>query len=310
MVIANTIRSWLLLVPLIPSIMVTIFNLYHLLSSRALRTALNNHIIILLLLVGLIETLTDVLWNIYFLRTNNPLSSTSTFCNIWVFISSSTFVIIYILMAWASIERHILVFHSNWFATASSRFFFHYLPLTICIVWPIIFYSLTLLILPYDYPFYYNKRQCGRYTCIYLVNWVGLWDSIVHYIIPALIVVTFSMALLARVIYHKYQIHQRVTWRNYKKLVAQLLPISTLYLCLLFPPMTLYSAYSTGLPRTVAPDYFSDGVFFWFWIILFTPFASVTSLPDLQTKCRRFFPFRRATRAIAPQTLTMNRLQT
>jgi hypothetical protein len=123
MIIAYSIHFWLYLVPIIPSVLVTIFNLYHLLSSRALHTAPNNHVIILLLSCGLIQTLTSIVWYIHYYRTGTVLSSTPTFCGTWVFIDSS-------------MERHILVFYPNWFATKSKRFLFHYLPLAICILWP------------------------------------------------------------------------------------------------------------------------------------------------------------------------------
>ncbi|CAF4164746.1 unnamed protein product, partial [Adineta steineri] len=89
MAVSLILHSWLLLVPLIPSVIVAIFNLYHLLSSQALRTALNNHVIILLLCVGLISSVTDYVWTGYYYRTGIALSSTPAFCLAWVFISAS-----------------------------------------------------------------------------------------------------------------------------------------------------------------------------------------------------------------------------
>jgi len=309
MTISYPVRSWLLLVPLIPSIFVTIFVLYHLLISRALRKALNNHVIILLVSCGLIEELTDVSWYIHFYRTGTVLSSTSGFCYSWVLFSSILFASISILMAWASMERHILVFNPNWVATKTKRFFFHYLPLSICILWPTIFYLLMLLILPCNVPFNYNKRLCNRYTCVTNIPWASLFDSIAHYILPAFVTVIFSVALLARVLYSRYRIRGRIDWRNYKKMAGQLLPISALYILLQLPPMTMYAAYSAGLPRTVATSYYSDSIFFNYWVILFTPFASAVSLPELGKKCRKCFLFWQRRRAVAPESLTMTRIK-
>jgi hypothetical protein len=65
MTISNIVLSLLYLVPMILSVIVTIFVLYHLLIDRALRIALNNHIIILLLSSGFIESVIDGMWYIY-----------------------------------------------------------------------------------------------------------------------------------------------------------------------------------------------------------------------------------------------------
>jgi hypothetical protein len=70
---------------MIPSILVSIFLLYHLLITPALRKAINNHVIILLLSFGLIEMLTDVIWLIYYYQNGIVLSSTPAFCVTWVF---------------------------------------------------------------------------------------------------------------------------------------------------------------------------------------------------------------------------------
>lgn len=123
-VISNSVRSWIYLVPLIPSIFVTIFDLYYFLSSRALCTAINNHVIILLRFLDLISKLTDFVWNIHYYRTGTALSSTSTFCLAWLFIDTTLFTSISILMAWAPIERHVIIFYPHLLAAKTKRFFF------------------------------------------------------------------------------------------------------------------------------------------------------------------------------------------
>ena len=115
MTISSYIRSWILLVPLIPSILVSIFVLYHFLSNRALRTSINNHAIILLLIFGLLDELTDLPWQIHFYRTTVPLFRTPEFCRAWVLISSYTYIDVFVLMAYTSIERHFLIFYPRLF---------------------------------------------------------------------------------------------------------------------------------------------------------------------------------------------------
>ena len=264
--------------------------------------------IILLLICGLIEELTDMLWTIYFTCAGTVLSSTPAFCSTWVFVGPTAYIATYILMAWASIERHILVFYPNWFRSKTKCLFFHYLPLAICILWPVLFYFVILIILPCDVTFNYNKKYCGRYNCLINIPWATWTDSIGNYIIPAFTTVIFSVALFVRVLYNRYRIRGRIDWRNYKKLAGQLLPISILYLLLQFPPTILYAAYTFGLlPWSVGADYYSDSFFFSYWVILFTPFASIISLPDLKMKCTNVVLFWRKRRAVGPTVLTISR---
>ncbi|CAF4085750.1 unnamed protein product, partial [Adineta steineri] len=41
-------------------------------------------------------------------------SQTPTFCMIWKFLDSFIYASIAKLVAWASIERHIIIFHNKW----------------------------------------------------------------------------------------------------------------------------------------------------------------------------------------------------
>jgi len=168
MTIPNIVLSWLYLVPLIPSVILAIFVLYHLLIDRAFRTALNNHIIILLLSSGLIESVIDGVWYIYWYRTGTVFSATPAFCTAWSIINSAFDVSIHIQMAWASIQRHILVFHPNWFGSRRKCFFFHYLPSVVCILYPIIFYF-TMFMIPCDIPFNYSAKQHSSHSFLVLL---------------------------------------------------------------------------------------------------------------------------------------------
>jgi uncharacterized membrane protein YfcA len=54
------IQYWIFLVLIIPSIICSLFGIYHFLRERTLRQVLNNHIVILLLIINLFYELTDV----------------------------------------------------------------------------------------------------------------------------------------------------------------------------------------------------------------------------------------------------------
>ena len=293
------IRFWFYLVPLVPSILCSIFVLHRLLAKRALRTAPNNHVVILILSFGLLYEITDVVWYTDFYRTGAPLSATPAFCLTWIFIDASVYVTITLLMAWASIERHILVFHPDWIATKTSCFFIHYLPMLICSVYPATFYAYMFFVESCDVPYDYSVPTCYRYPCVDRRPLVALWDSVVHNLLPIFIIVIFSMALCARVVHHRCRAHGRVAWRTYRKMSVQLLSISAIYFVFLLPPMTMYAVYTAGVSWRVASNYFSIALYFTYYTVLLTPFVCAASLPTTRRKFQRP-AFLRGRRAIGP----------
>jgi hypothetical protein len=65
--------------------------------------------------------------------------------------------------------------------------------------------------------------------------------------------------------------------------------------------MILYTAYSIGLNYTIGFTYYIDSVSLTFWVILFSPFACVSSLPNLKAKCKNVIFFWRKNHAVDPQ---------
>ena len=75
-------------------------------------------------------------------RHYNSFSMFIPVCLMWWFIDYGFYGAVTVYLAWGSIERHILVFHSHQLLrTQRQRFFIHYLPLIIL--------SIYLLALPY-----------------------------------------------------------------------------------------------------------------------------------------------------------------
>lgn len=287
MAISSSVRFWLYLIPFLPSLVFTILGLYRLRFGRALGLTLKNHGKFLLLSCVLIGELSDVPWHIHYYYTSTVLSSTPGFCIAWAFISSTTSVSISIIIAWTSIERHIATFYPQWLTTNTKRFFLHYVPLSTCILYPLCIYSVIFFTLPCDAPFHYEDRLCNRSECIFRNQFIALLDSITNYLIPVCVTVIFTVALLARVVYYRYRTFDRVEWDKYKKIAVQLLPISIFYIIIQLPPMVLYTAYSSGLSRHIASDYYDDCIYFRYWIILFIPFIYVTPFTIVQKRNRK-----------------------
>jgi hypothetical protein len=137
-------RFWLFFFSFLLSIICCLFVLYHLLFDRVLRRTLNNHVIIVLLFNTLLYQLTSIPLHLsyYFLSTVWPAAP--QVCLIWMFIDGGLFTLALILVAWASIERYILIFHDKWMATRKKRFFVHYLPLVVIFVYCFLFHAVTM----------------------------------------------------------------------------------------------------------------------------------------------------------------------
>ena len=268
--------------------------------------AVNNHVMILILSFGLLFEITVFPWHIHFYRTGVSLSSTAAFCRIWAFADCLFNASIGILVAWGSIERHILIFHSKWVANSKQRFFLHYLPLGIIPMCPVMFYAIVFLILPCDAPLDYSAPLCDRYTCIVSIPAVALYDNIAHYLLPVFAIVIFSLGLLVRVLWHKYRSRGRIEWRNYRKMAVQLLSIAAIYFVFVFPTACLIVAYQIGVFSDLGSDYFLIPAYFSYYTVFLTPFVCVVSLPELRSKCRQLVCLRRRNE-IHPVSTTFTR---
>ncbi|CAF5036316.1 unnamed protein product, partial [Rotaria sp. Silwood1] len=74
---------WLLIIILIPSIICSFLHLYHLISKRTLRVALNNHPIIALICTTFFIQLIDIPLYIHYLRLGYVWPQTAVYCVIW-----------------------------------------------------------------------------------------------------------------------------------------------------------------------------------------------------------------------------------
>ncbi|CAF2649146.1 unnamed protein product [Rotaria sp. Silwood2] len=284
MTMDETARFWFLLIFLVPSIMCSIFDLYHFLFDRTLRQGLHNHSIIVILFFCLLFECTDIFWLVYNYGTGHVLLLTETFCMIWHFIDHIGFLLISSIVAWASIERHILIFHDKWLITRNKLFFIHYFPLISLIIYSFVFYTMAFFIFSWEHTFNYSETQCGFNDGLFHPRIIAVWDSVANNILPTLIIVIFNAALIFRVLYQKHRLHQRIHWRNYRKMTVQMLSISSIFFCLYFVPMLLYTAYTIGLSRSFAHDYYDTSIYLFYFVIIFLPFICAVSLPELRAK--------------------------
>ena len=153
-VVPKGLRFWSQLIVLIPSIICSFFVLYHFLFDRNLRRALNNHVFVVIIIIGLIAELTVYPWKLYNLRLTEIWIRSPTFCLIWWFINESTYPIQTFLIAWATIERHILIFNDRLMKEKRWRLLLHYFPIIASLLYGFILYSYTFFFPPCDNQYY------------------------------------------------------------------------------------------------------------------------------------------------------------
>jgi hypothetical protein len=182
----------------------------------------------------LISEVTIYPWMLYFYRYNGVWERSPIFCQIWGFLDWGIYITQTILFAWATTERHILIFHDKWVSTREKRFFMHYLPPILILLYCLIFYVIVYF-LPVCENIFNNSIMLCVKPCIFYDYIFSMWEMIVHQIIPAVIIIVFSIALFVRVLWQKHRIHQPVQWRKHRKMIIQVLSISVLYLFFFFP---------------------------------------------------------------------------
>jgi hypothetical protein len=284
----RSIRFWLLLVFDIPSVACSIFLLYHLFVNKTLRRVLNNHIIIVLLLVNFVSQLIDTSTYLNYLRSGKVWTSTPAMCIVWIIAGYQFYVFSTLLVALASIERHILVFHHTWISTWRRRLLIHYMPLVILLLY-CTSYGMVLvgLLLRDGYSYDYEKQFCGT-LAIWIQNYpiLSILDLIFNEIMPAPLIAIFSIALLVRVLLLKKRIHRRIQWSKQRKMSIQLLSISTLFLLINFPPILLYIAIliqgEENLPGNAGAHVYFN--YLTYYQITLLPFICLGSLPEISKK--------------------------
>ena len=282
------VRFWLLLFSDAPSITCSLLLLHYLIHDRTARTALNNHVIILLLSLGLTTQLIEIPFYLSFIGNNGVVKpSVPATCLAWWFVSFGMYNGGTILMAWAAVERHILVFNYKLISTSRGRFFVHYLPIGILLLYVFVFYIYVLFFFPCEMNYEYSVPICGAYPCYQQDPFVGMWEFIVNNIVPSLLVAVFSMVLLIRVVRQKRRLNQRVQWGKQRKMTIQLVSLSALNIVFNIPLNLMSLARLCGLPDDYGVDVQQYFYFSCYFLIFLFPFVCLTSYSEFCMKVKQ-----------------------
>ncbi|CAF4104787.1 unnamed protein product [Adineta steineri] len=302
-------RFWFLIILNTLSILCTGFVLYHLLFDRILRQAMNNHVIIILLIINfLIETI-DMPFILRFYRFPTTWYITVSLSQFWSFIDYGFYSAQLILFAWAAIERHILIFHDRWVSTKRKRFFFHYFPIAIIIIYCFMYYLVVIVFLACKTMNVQNPINGVPVPCVYNYSFYVKWDLFCHQIIPSIIIAVFSIGLLARVLHQKTRLHRAIEWRKQRKMTIQLLSTAVVYQVFNFPWAFLQFCHFLNLPIDEDRQVFRVAFFSPYYVIGFLPFLCCASLPELMKRMKKLLFWQRRPQIVHPEILSMNPLQ-
>jgi hypothetical protein len=204
-------------------------------GRRQLRKTISFHVIFLLLFNSFLFVTVALPLTEAYMYTSYVYPSSDIFCSFWNWFHYSVNIVNLFLMAFISIERNLLVFKPNIFRSERGKFLFHYCPILFCVIYPPTFYIGAIFICQCTNYYDYTQLLC-TWPC-YFGN--QIWSSIDLFFnnyVPLLIIPIFCAILYIRVYLQKQSMQLKVNkWRRDKKLILQLLIISSLYLTMWMP---------------------------------------------------------------------------
>ncbi|CAF1139615.1 unnamed protein product [Adineta ricciae] len=245
--------------------------------------------------------LTDYPFALIYYSYRRVIPATPSFClwwNWWVYSLSAALVW---STAWGSIERHLLIFHSNLVSTKRKQFYFHILPAFIVMLYPFIFYFVVIFCSPCENYWNYNYVFCLQPCFAYSMSAVALYDFVMHVLVPLTIITVSNVSLVARVLWQKRK--RPRDWRRKWKLTTYLISITIFFVITWYPTAINTIVYM----YTLSPLSIDLQVkYFFFLPVLLGISLPMISLFFLQDFKKTVFRFQRVT--VNPQTFNRQTL--
>lgn len=139
------IKFWMLVVLSTTSAFCAILVLSYFYRNRR-NILLHHHLTMALVLTSLIQMTTELPLSMIFYSQGVVISSKDALCTWWNFWDYTTQGIGLFLMAWGSLDRHLLIFHARMLNTKWKRIVFHALPIVIAILFNPVFYFFAIIV--------------------------------------------------------------------------------------------------------------------------------------------------------------------
>jgi len=193
-------------------------------------------------------------------------------------------------MLWASIERHILIFHDRFINSRKRRWFIHYIPLITICIYITLFYAIVIFYPFCGNTFYYTRIVCDGSCYFTDVVRLSFYDHLMHSTIPALLISFLNMMLLIRILWQKYfRMRQTIGRQKYHRMFLQLFPVSVLYIVGVVPFGLLNCIHMFGLWTDVGVDVQIQLFYAFYFMDALLPFVFLLGMPNLYSKlsCKR-----------------------
>ncbi|CAF1633423.1 unnamed protein product [Adineta ricciae] len=217
------------------SIPLSITIIIHLYTKKGELRSLSDTILIILLLISLIDILCNQSGIIVYFALSYVWPSRSVYCLLWNYFNYLDYYLNLYLTVWASIERHILIFHHLFFDRPGKQLYFHKIPLIGIVSYGIFVYLGLIIFNPCTNHFQMSEAWCGG-ICFTNIPIEYFYDFVVNSVFPICAIIILNLSLLIRVINRKIHLKQnRITWKKCRKLTIQMITISSIYLICFLP---------------------------------------------------------------------------
>lgn len=302
----NVILFFVLLFISIPSVCINIFAIYRLHGN----TKLSVFVFRTILHVSLFTTCICIPFFLLELHYNSDFPLSALTCKLWLIIDYASIVCLGLLVSWASIQRHILIFGPIHIKKLQSSFKFKLIPTLLAISFPLLWYSTLATQCTYNTGFNVSF-ECR--PCFENEKSIFLIDTIISLLVPLFITIIVTTLLVIRIVRLRYQVSHIATkkWRRCKRLTRQMILFSMIYSIGLLPYVltNLNSLYELwpfmNLPWCIQ---ISDA--FTYVPCCFSSFLSIYAFPEIWSRRKILHPYQtkktnRKRHMTLPQTKTI-----
>ncbi|CAF1501526.1 unnamed protein product [Adineta steineri] len=272
----------------IPAIILSLLIFIYFIFNRPARSKVKNHGWIILLTNTFFQLILNLPMPMSYFYLNYIWPSTNAYCVWWTWCEYSLNAIGLYLMAWISIERHLLIFHEHTiFQVRWKKWIFHFLPIAFCVMWGPLFFLFVVVITPFcTNVWIFSLPLCG-FPCYGGEKILHKFDFIFNILFPILIIMLANITLIIRVLYQKMSRQRVINWRRHLKMMLQLWIVSSLYMGFWLPlVITLF------IEMTTQPLFMINQLetmqFAPYFVPLFLPMVCLTTQPELIRKIKNF----------------------
>lgn len=152
---------------------------------------------------------------------------------------------------------------------------------------PLLYVIYVVNLLPCENHFSYNAWACGR-PCYLQDQFWGTFSWVYGILAPLILLIIFNLLIIIRVTYLRKRMIQRNIWKKNKKMVFQLLSLTSV-LCIAWMPSTITSVISAIYPTKILTELYSNWMLiaFIYFAVLCAPVTSSMAMPELKNEIFR-----------------------